>query len=549
MGGAPLNNLRDEDVRGELERILSSPEFETSERNRRFLRHVVEETLGGRADRIKAYSVATRVFGRGDDFDPVLDSIVRIEAARLRRALEHYYLKHGEPTALRISIPKGTYVPEFAAGGQRGDAAPSGADVANGRPLHRRVPRIMVDGFDQEGDLEHYPTIGRTLTRQVIAALTRFTELFVYGFDTTERLDEARHAAQARELAIDYCLAGTVTISPRTLRADLLMKRTEDARYVWVQSIERPLGEEPDPARIVGLCDEIAGQMARVVGLRDGIMDSQARDSSGDAPKRFEDYQKLLDFHDYWRSLDPALFEPLRQDLEATIARAPGFAEAHACLSMLYSNAARYGYDVSKACAAPVERALELARKAIHLAPNSSRAYHARAVAEWFSGLPEAGLATLQIARSLNPNDPELLAELGFRRAMRMEWQAAVPLLEEAYTLNPLQTGQYRMGLFLYHFAEGRPEQALQETMAIDAPGISFVHLAAAAALSQLGRLDEARGRLQAAEKLSPGLRLRVLEDLAFRQVHPQLAAAIARAILDIDPSCRSRARSRRGGE
>ena len=89
MGGAPLNNLRDEDVRGELERILSSPEFETSERNRRFLRQVVEETLGGRADRIKAYSVATRVFGRGDDFDPVLDSIVRIEAARLRRALEH----------------------------------------------------------------------------------------------------------------------------------------------------------------------------------------------------------------------------------------------------------------------------------------------------------------------------------------------------------------------------------------------------------------------------------------------------------------------------
>ncbi len=75
---------------------------------------------------------------------------------------------------------------------------------------------------------------------------------------------------------------------------------------------------------------------------------------------------------------------------------------------------------------------------------------------EWLSGKALKSIATLDHARSLNPNDSELLAELGFRRAMRMEWNLAVPLIEEAYIRNPLQPPQYRMALFFYHFAEGR---------------------------------------------------------------------------------------------
>ena len=79
-----------EAVRAELDRILGSAKFDASERNRRFLTHVVEQALAGQTDRIKAYSIATAVFGRDERFDPQLDSIVRIEAGRLRRALERY---------------------------------------------------------------------------------------------------------------------------------------------------------------------------------------------------------------------------------------------------------------------------------------------------------------------------------------------------------------------------------------------------------------------------------------------------------------------------
>src|SRR5262245_55634157 len=105
-----------EQVRNALVRILSSDGFSASARNRKLLEYVVGETLAGRADRIKAYTLATVVFERGADFDPQLDPVVRLEASRLRRALEHYYLTAGKDDPIRIDIPKGSYIPSFEPG-------------------------------------------------------------------------------------------------------------------------------------------------------------------------------------------------------------------------------------------------------------------------------------------------------------------------------------------------------------------------------------------------------------------------------------------------
>src|SRR5262245_14454649 len=95
MSGVDTGNSSDA-IRAELQRIVTSREFDASERNHRFLQYVVEETLAGRSDHIKAYSIATSVFGRGQGFDPQTDPIIRIEASRLRRALERYYLTAGK---------------------------------------------------------------------------------------------------------------------------------------------------------------------------------------------------------------------------------------------------------------------------------------------------------------------------------------------------------------------------------------------------------------------------------------------------------------------
>ncbi|PDT23602.1 hypothetical protein [Rhizobium hidalgonense] len=100
-------------VRAQLDRILSSVEFQAPDRSRRFLAYIVDETLAGRETNLKAYAIAQAVFGRDASFDAQNDPVVRIEAGRIRRALERYYLVVGRGDPIQITIPKGRYVPNF----------------------------------------------------------------------------------------------------------------------------------------------------------------------------------------------------------------------------------------------------------------------------------------------------------------------------------------------------------------------------------------------------------------------------------------------------
>src|SRR5215471_16181470 len=98
-------------VRSQVSRILSSPEFQRSERLRRFLGYVVEEILAGRGGELKEYTIALAVFDRPNSYDPDVDSIVRVEARKLRFRLDQYYETVGCTAPVRIKLSKGSYVP------------------------------------------------------------------------------------------------------------------------------------------------------------------------------------------------------------------------------------------------------------------------------------------------------------------------------------------------------------------------------------------------------------------------------------------------------
>src|SRR4051794_14968469 len=95
-----------DEVRASLARLLASPAFQASPRRRKFLDYIVEQILAGAASRLKAFDIAVAVLGRDGSFDPQSDPIVRLEARRLRRDLEHYYLTDGGSDPVRITIPK-----------------------------------------------------------------------------------------------------------------------------------------------------------------------------------------------------------------------------------------------------------------------------------------------------------------------------------------------------------------------------------------------------------------------------------------------------------
>jgi TolB-like protein/Tfp pilus assembly protein PilF len=109
-------------VQEALNRILASRTFRAAEREKAFLRYVVERTLQGRGAEIKEYTVGVEAFGRGDAFDPRRDTIVRTEARNVRLRLERYYAGEGQADPLRIELPKGGYAARFTASAERGIA-------------------------------------------------------------------------------------------------------------------------------------------------------------------------------------------------------------------------------------------------------------------------------------------------------------------------------------------------------------------------------------------------------------------------------------------
>ena len=102
-----------EAIRTQLELILASPGFVHSDRMARFLRFTVEQTIQGQADSLKETVLGMEVFDRTSSFDPRTDTIVRVEARRLRSKLKEYYETRGQHDAVLIEFPKGSYVPTF----------------------------------------------------------------------------------------------------------------------------------------------------------------------------------------------------------------------------------------------------------------------------------------------------------------------------------------------------------------------------------------------------------------------------------------------------
>ena len=249
------------DVQAELERVLASKGFAGAERQRRMLRYIVEQTLAGRTDELKEYSVGVEVFDRDDKYDPRLDSIVRVEAGRLRSRLDEYYNGDGAAAPVRITLPRGGYVAQFEAR----QPAPSpvaampeparrswaswpltaGLVIAvaamvvwlggwNRTPAQTDNADVAVLPFTSEPGDE--PLAAR-LTEGVTAELARLGTVSVVSYTSARQFNGGDHRS-LREIAgtlnADYAIEAAIERDPQGI---LLVVRVVDAltdRKVWV---------------------------------------------------------------------------------------------------------------------------------------------------------------------------------------------------------------------------------------------------------------------------------------------------------------------------
>ncbi len=559
-----------EDVRAQLDILLASPDLDAPARARRFLRYVVEETLAGRADRIKAYAIGTEVFERSSDFDAQSDPVVRIEAGRVRRALERYYLSAGLSDPVVVTIPKGGYVPHFAWRAPTTEEADPASSDPQADPLPRRRtpwliaapvavaflalfgglslwgswrdgaprppqafahlppgrPTLVVMPFSALGEPSAARTYADGLTEEVLSQFARFKEITVLGRETSRSIQPGADVARIRhDLGARYVLEGSVRAAAHRLRIAGRLLDADTGAVLWSQTYDEDL-QLHDLFTIQG---DVARRFATAVAQPYGIIQRSDQTRTGARqPDDLEAYGCTLRFYNYRAALSEENHAAIRTCLERAVASYPDYATAWAMLSVLYLDEDRFGFNPRTEPATAVERALDAARQAMRLDPENVRSLQALMMALFFARKPAEALEVGEKAVALNPNDTELLGEFGTRLGQAGAWQRSAELLEQALARNPAHSGYYSGTLAVYAYMQhdyARAESLIRQAALDKFP---LYHFVAAVIYAQLGKAPEAAEARDQFLRMRPTIFERWDDEMAKRNYRPEDAAHFA---------------------
>ncbi|WP_160144023.1 hypothetical protein [Chryseolinea soli] len=237
-----------EEVSIQLRRILNSAPIMNSSVLTQFLNFVVSETLAGRSDSLKEYTIGVQALKKDADFNPQIDSIVRIHAGRLRRALKEYYYEAGQNDPIVIDIPKGSYTPVFSFKSDKDMMVltDQSHDEFTSNPLDPELsspaapavtvqdkPTIEVLPFKNVTSQKEVQFFARGLTEYMSAELTHFRNVKVITPDR-EQSSKAR----------DFVLTGSVQWVTGRIRTWVHLTHFDTQEQLWAQTFERHISFE-----------------------------------------------------------------------------------------------------------------------------------------------------------------------------------------------------------------------------------------------------------------------------------------------------------------
>jgi TolB-like protein/Tfp pilus assembly protein PilF len=215
-------------IREHLSVLLSSAAFAQVDRLKRFLRYVVEETVAGRAEKLKEYSIGVEVFDREASFDPRTDPIVRVQARRLRARLSRYYDEEGRNEQIRIELPKGTYAPIFHRQGTPASRRTLGTALAS----RNTITVLPFADRSPKGDMSYFC---EGLSEEIVNALAKVQQVRVVASPRTGEVT----AAQAATI-----IGGSVRKSGDRLRISVHLIDSANGSYLWSETFDRTAGDD-----------------------------------------------------------------------------------------------------------------------------------------------------------------------------------------------------------------------------------------------------------------------------------------------------------------
>lgn len=482
--------LEAEEVQRQVKRILDSPEFHATQRQREFLQFVVAETIAGRAEEIKGYTIATRVFGRKEDFDQAMDPIVSIQAGRLRRALERYYLVGGSQDPIRIDIPKGTYVPTFheqTAFDTDAAASVESSDIT----IEDTWPTLLVMPFENLTGDPGKDFLGVGFATEVALEITRFQEIKVLW------LREERGKSDS-DTGARFVLDGHILEDRTGSKITAYLIDTRNGTQIWGESHRPGLAA----AGMIAFQEEIAWAVANKIASESGIISKALSvESKSKLPTELTTYEAILRFYEYDQTSTPESFLRALEALKHAASTEAGCGQVWSLLARLYANA--YSLDLP-GFENPLSKAVEFAEKGAHIAPGNQRSMATLAFVRFLSNELSAAIQESDRALAMNPNSLFMVDGIGYILTLAGEWERGVALIRKIMKLNPYYRNVVHYALWLDCLRREDHEGAYLETMNLRRPEIFWYPLAKAATLGLLGREDEGKKAVEDLLKLKP---------------------------------------------
>ena len=470
--------------------MLSSPGFNASPQQIAFLKFVVSETLAGSAKKIKGYTIATEVFGRGPEFDQSIDPVVSIQASRLRRALERYYLTAGKHDPIRIDIPKGTYVPTFI------ERQPSGQNtVAESNPTASDTnnwPTVTVRPLANltQNPEDDYLSMG--LATELTHALGHYKEIRIL-----EAFHQDTKPAQP-ETDMDFDLDGSIRRDSAGISVAIKLCSTRECIQIWSGKYQG----DSETAKMISFQENVAAEVAvSVAGDNAAISKYLAGNSRDKSASELTTYEAMLRFWQNETLLTPQSMMRVIQALEHAVTREPDCGQAWAMLAAQYAD--NYGLEIVD-LPTPLEKASEYARKGVNRDPADRRTRLALGYVRFMQDRLREAQREVETAYNLRTNSLQVLDGIGWLMTLAGEWDLGVKLIKKAMKLNPHYRRRVRHALCLNCFRLGDYERAYQETLHFMMPEFFWDKLLKASACAHLDRVEEGQACARALLALKP---------------------------------------------
>jgi len=555
----PTSSVSCAEAQAELERVLADPRFHGTDRTRNILRYLGERRVDGHNDSVKAYAIALDILGRPADFDPSIDPIVRIEMSRLRSSLAQYYEAFGDDTNVSIQLPKGNYVALFSHTGDAAEPADAAiaaeewateqstaADTAQAADVHRPQvwvipgiaiaalslialgacwyallpsftdkPAVTVTMLAADDRLKGEASLARDM---LLTALTQFQTLTV----ATKGHDGNSLASLSSFVRAEH---------GNTYDIELKYYGDGNDRDVWWQIADAGSGDllksglervSADGKAALGVREELVALLSRRFAAARGVINTIETGNSADGALGNACVLRAEADLDDERLSDLA---GAAACLERTISRDAANSDATAALARIIL--AQAG---GKPTEALLQRALDLASRAVSLAPLSDRAQIALMMVQFHSGRIQAAISAGNRALALNPNNPDVSANLATVLFSAGYWDAGVSLAHDAGHAVDAVPPNAALVLALDAYRRGDWSSALLLAEQINRGGL-VVSMLKTASLAELGS-DQAADRLAEVRSIRPDFERRYAELMAARGYDAGLADSLGAGLV-----------------